>query len=263
MRIRSMKPEFWREDIAALDWETRLLFIGLWSYVDDNSVGIDRLADIAADLFALDLERDPHETFARVSRGLQTLSDKGLIVRYEVDDRRWLSVVNFPKHQRIDKPNKARYPTPDQAKRESLTEPSRHSRETPAPGAGEQRSRGTEDKEHMAIALRPPATPDPFDKFWKTYPRREAKQAANKAWNKAAKTVDPRTIIAGAARYRDDPNRDPAFTAHAATWLNAGRWDDDPLPARNDRRRTADDKLADLASLVADMDTQPEMKEIA
>ena len=41
MRIRTIKPEFWRsDDITALGWATRLLFIGLWSYVDDNGVGI-------------------------------------------------------------------------------------------------------------------------------------------------------------------------------------------------------------------------------
>ncbi len=70
MRIRSIKPEFYRsDDIDALDWESRFLFIALWSYVDDNGVGLDKLASIAADLFAGDLERDPQETFARVSRG--------------------------------------------------------------------------------------------------------------------------------------------------------------------------------------------------
>ena len=39
MRIRSIKPEFWTsDDVAQHDWNTRLLFIGLWSYVDDNGV---------------------------------------------------------------------------------------------------------------------------------------------------------------------------------------------------------------------------------
>jgi hypothetical protein len=73
---------------------------------------------------------------------------------------------------------------------------------------------------------------DPFDRFWAAYPRREAKDAAKRAWAKAIKRTDPTLIIAGAERYRDDPNRDPTFTAHAATWLNAGRWADDALPAR-------------------------------
>ena len=40
MRIRSIKPEFWTsDDITALAVDDRLLFIGLWSYVDDNGVG--------------------------------------------------------------------------------------------------------------------------------------------------------------------------------------------------------------------------------
>ena len=147
MRIRSIKPEFWRsEDIADLTVEDRLLFIGLWSYVDDNGVGIDRLADVCADLFALDLERDPPETFARVSRGLQNLSEAGRIVRYTVEGKSYLHITNWSKHQRIDKPNKARYPHPDAENatiREEFATPSRHPRETPAPGTGEQGNRGT------------------------------------------------------------------------------------------------------------------------
>lgn len=71
MRIRSIKPEYWRSrSISCLSLEDRLLFIGLWSYVDDNGVGLDRLSTITADLFADDLERDPRGAFARVSRGL-------------------------------------------------------------------------------------------------------------------------------------------------------------------------------------------------
>lgn len=142
MRIRSIKPEFWRsEDITALDWEARLVFVGVWSYVDDNGVGKDRLADIAADLFAGDLELNPPETFARVSRGLQSLSDRGLITRYSHNRKRWLYVTNWPLHQRIDKPNKARFPLPDGR----IATPSRDTPETPAPGTGEQRNRGTEE----------------------------------------------------------------------------------------------------------------------
>ena len=147
MRIRSIKPEFWRsEDIADLTVEDRLLFIGLWSYVDDNGVGIDRLADVCADLFALDLERDPPETFARVSRGLQNLSEAGRIVRYTVEGKSYLHITNWSKHQRIDKPNKARYPHPDAENatiREEFATPSRDPRETPAPGTEEQGNRGT------------------------------------------------------------------------------------------------------------------------
>ena len=60
MRIRSIKPEFWRSrDIANLNWDARLVFIGLWSYVDDNGVGKDIDYDIIGDLFAADLIKRP------------------------------------------------------------------------------------------------------------------------------------------------------------------------------------------------------------
>jgi hypothetical protein len=147
VRIRSIKPEFWRsDDVSALDPVDRLLFIGLWSYVDDNGVGIDKLAAITADLFAGDLERDASETFARVSRGLANLADAALIVRYAVDGKPYLAVTGWGRHQRIDKAGKPRYPGPDQGIQETLATPSRESRESPAPGTGEQGNRGTEEQ---------------------------------------------------------------------------------------------------------------------
>ncbi|WP_190242378.1 MULTISPECIES: hypothetical protein [Rhodococcus] len=190
MRIRSIKPEFYRsDDIDALDWESRFLFIALWSYVDDNGVGLDKLASIAADLFAGDLERDPQETFARVSRGLQTLSEAGRITRYTVDGKAYLHITNWEKHQRIDKPNKARYPLPtsDNAEiGETVAKPSRQSRETPAPGTGEQGNRGT-DK------TRAPASPDAAALF-------EPDTAIEPAAQSKAQSVEQRVTTAAYER---------------------------------------------------------------
>ncbi len=72
-----------------------------------------------------------------------------------------------------------------------------------------------------------------FDDFWDVYPRRENKQSARRAFRQAMKTTSFETILDGVIRYRDDTNRDPAFTKHAATWLNNQCWNDDPLPSRN------------------------------
>lgn len=71
-----------------------------------------------------------------------------------------------------------------------------------------------------------------FDIFWNKYPRKTAKGAARKAWLVAKKKASYDKIIIAAANYADDPNRDPAFTAHASTWLNQERWLDGPLPPR-------------------------------
>lgn len=74
---------------------------------------------------------------------------------------------------------------------------------------------------------------DAFKDFWQVYPRKVGKQAARKAFEKAYEALgDANAIVEGARRYAEDPNRLEAYTAHPTTWLNAGRWDDDPLPER-------------------------------
>lgn len=237
MRIRSIKPEFWRSsDIAKLDVEDRLLFIALWSYVDDNGVGIDKLASIAADLFADDIERDPSETFARVSRGLQNLSEAGRIVRYTVDGRDYLEITNWGKHQRIDKPNKARFPshTDNQA---SIRATLARVAEKVAPGTGEQRNRGTEEQGIKTCSPAPPPSDRPtrFDEFWETYPRKVGKDKAKTKYTAATKRADEQTIIDGAHRLANDPNLpEPKYIPHPTTWLERGGWNDEPLPARWD-----------------------------
>ena len=71
-----------------------------------------------------------------------------------------------------------------------------------------------------------------FERFWKVYPKSADKRTAFNAWKRAVKRADPETIMAGAERYRDDPNRDPADTKNGSTWLNADAWLNDPLPPR-------------------------------
>lgn len=71
-----------------------------------------------------------------------------------------------------------------------------------------------------------------FDDFWKIYPLKVGKGAAKKAFQKAIRTTPVEDIIKGVLRYKLDPNRVEAYTAHASTWLNAQRWTDDPLPQR-------------------------------
>jgi len=76
-----------------------------------------------------------------------------------------------------------------------------------------------------------------FGEFWKVYPLRRDKRKAFKAWRNAVARLganaDARAaIIAGAIRYRDDPNRLDQFTKYAEGWLNADAWEDEPLPTR-------------------------------
>ena len=87
------------------------------------------------------------------------------------------------------------------------------------------------------------ADPD-FAAFWDTYPRRVAKGQARKAWKTAIvkRGVDPKAIILGAERYRDDRerlSRPIEYTAHPATWLNGERWLEQQDGERQGTRRSA------------------------
>ncbi len=165
VRIRSIKPEFWRsEDIAALDWDARLVFIGLWSYVDDNGVGRDDERIICAELFALD---DPlSEPSVRAQAALNTLSRHGLITRYSVDGRRYLHIVTWDKHQKINRPSEPRLPLPtcdDAEIRNLLSEPSVSPHNILRAGTGEQGNRGTgeQGKKRLVHRLRRRTRPSP------------------------------------------------------------------------------------------------------
>ncbi|GJO50194.1 hypothetical protein NJB1604_35830 [Mycobacterium marinum] len=171
MRIRSTKPEFWRsKTIAQLDWSTRLVLKGLESYVDDNGVGKDDLALIAADVFPRDLSANPRETLARLSESISRLAEAGLIVRYTWDGEELIYIDKWKDIQRVDKPNKGRFCRPDgtldynePVNRDSYRNPRETLANTPetlAPGTGEQRNRGTEEKDddspNEATHHRPP-----------------------------------------------------------------------------------------------------------
>lgn len=75
--------------------------------------------------------------------------------------------------------------------------------------------------------------PPRFEDFWRTYPRRVGKIAAEKAYAKAlAAGTTPDELIAGASFYAMEKKlSDPKYIKHPATWLNDGCWQDEPDPA--------------------------------
>lgn len=73
---------------------------------------------------------------------------------------------------------------------------------------------------------------DAFAKFWAAYPRRVAKGAARTAFAAALKKTDCDTLIAGARRYASATvNTESRYVKHAATWLRAESWLDEPEPS--------------------------------
>jgi hypothetical protein len=241
MRIRSIKPEFWRsDDVAVLAREDRLLFIGLWSYVDDNGVGVDDYRLISAALFPLD--DDQKEIREYVQQGLANLSRGSLVSRYEVEGRRFLYITGWTKHQRVDNPNKARYPGPPvsmpggpdpatSADVEEAPSGARVSRETP-----ESRATGTEEqgsKRPAPSRSAQGAEPPGFAEFYGAYPRKRERKKAIIAYRAAIKAgATPTQLLQAAQAYAvQKAGKDMEYVKYPASWLNAGAYDDMPEPA--------------------------------
>jgi hypothetical protein len=85
-----------------------------------------------------------------------------------------------------------------------------------------------------------------FDEFWFVYPKKDDKGLARRSFEKALTRATLEEIVAGAERYRDDPNREEAFTKNPSTWLNADAWENGPLPAKT-RKLTNAENAAVLA----------------
>ena len=102
MRIRTVKPEFWVHPVMSrLPYDTRILALGLLNVADDEGY-FDADPDYirGAVLF--------REDSSNVRRMLDELSRSEWITLCGTAERRIGRVVNFRKHQRVDRPQPSR-----------------------------------------------------------------------------------------------------------------------------------------------------------
>lgn len=79
-----------------------------------------------------------------------------------------------------------------------------------------------------------------FDEFWRTYPRKVAKGAARRAWDKAVKVAKPEQIImALQMQVAAGLGKERMYTPYPATWLNGERWEDEILPPEQSKEERA------------------------
>lgn len=100
-RIRTIKPEFWKdEDMASVSESACLLAIGLLNYADDEGYFNANERLIKAEIFPL---REPSTTIRRM---IDELSSIGYL-QVKTDDstgRSYGKINKFSKHQRVDRP---------------------------------------------------------------------------------------------------------------------------------------------------------------
>ncbi|MFP5204073.1 MAG: hypothetical protein ACLGSH_01815 [Acidobacteriota bacterium] len=105
-RIRTIKPEFTEsESIGKLSRDARLLFILLWTFVDDAGRARASSRLLASRLYPYD-----DDAVKKIGGWLEELELGEHIRLYEIDGDRYLDIPKWLKHQKIDHASKSRIP---------------------------------------------------------------------------------------------------------------------------------------------------------
>jgi hypothetical protein len=244
-RIRSVKPEFFSsEPVGNCSPTSRLLFVALWCMADDEG----RMAENPKVIRAFAFPLDDQISSTDVEGWLEELHAAQLVVRYEVDGRKYLCVKNFKEHQHPKRPQESKHPAPP-VPHEFPTEPPPRGNHAPTcsprvenmcrpEGKGEEgkgeEGRGVPPSAGGAVAPRPAlvlgdpprparsapqprtgklARPAPAPK-WPHFPE-DQRDAVYRAWTDRLGAVEyPVLIAAIAPMYR--PPDDPTFLPHEA-----------------------------------------------
>ena len=106
MRIRTIKPEYWSDEkIGELTIPARLLFIALLNQADDQGNLLCSIKQIKIHSFPY----DPY-TSEDIIGFLQECINVQLIVPYVVNQRSYIHIFNFLKHQKINRPSPPQHP---------------------------------------------------------------------------------------------------------------------------------------------------------
>lgn len=224
-RIRYIKPEFFSdEDLSELKFETRLTFAGLWCYADKSGRLENRPKFLKAMIFPyenVDIEKQLDALSKTKSNG------KPFIQRYEIDGLKLIEIPNWDKHQK-----------PHHTEKDSIFPPAPPFKERDN-GDGECLNDSTE-LSNVPITVKEPLKKirsqnneysSTFIRFWKSYPRKEAKV---KAWEEWKKINPSQTLVLEmiekiekfklSRQWTKDRGE---FIPLPATWLHQRRWEDE------------------------------------
>lgn len=101
-RIRTIKPDFWTDDVIAdLDPLAMLLYIGMWNFADDEGYLKDSVGQLRRQIF-------PDRGFD-VAGALDVLLDRGRVVRMDSDQGRILYLPKLLANQKIAHPTPTKF----------------------------------------------------------------------------------------------------------------------------------------------------------
>jgi len=199
--------------IDQLSWFEEVMFYRIVVTADDYGRLDGRITVLKNDLFPT------KETITKkqVEDALEKLIKVGLVCRYMHNDVPYLYLPSWESHQQV-RAHKSKFPAPDIACNQMISDDSKCV--------------------SNPIQYESNTNPNPiqircadFGSFWNAYPRKTAKQAAQKAWDKLKPDDALLAIMLSAI---DTQKKSAAWTKdggqfipHPATWLNGRRWEDE------------------------------------
>lgn len=244
-RMRTIKPEFWTDSkIVTLSAFARLLYIGMWNFalcdhghLEDDPIRL-KLQILPMDSIEIGPLLDELLESSRINR-IQTKSGDS-----------YLYIPSMKRNQKGDPRWKSRCPACNDAEFGSTGLPetlvslgeksgdsSYSTQATPEYALVEERrvEEGLKDLSiDESIDGKKNARPDlnaEFSQWYSKYPRKEAKAAALKAFIKVRKNISLEVLVSGLQRYSVSiAGKERQHIALPATWLNAGRWEDEYGP---------------------------------
>lgn len=165
-----------------------------------------------------------------VNKCLQMLADENIVKFYNQNNKLYGVFDNWELHQGKPRADKSKYPNPVSVRRclhmqtnalvsvsESVSEDYKNNLTSPRESIGA-----------------PQVGADMFfTTFWDTYPRKVGKEAARKAWKKInpSETLAQQIIDSLPNQITSEQwqKEDGQFIPYPATWLNQGRWEDEPV----------------------------------
>lgn len=175
----------------------------------------------------LALQREPVK---RVQEQIDQLVTIGLCGTFTDGSRRYLFQFDWQDYQKIKHPSKTPLPPiPNEMLEKCSPATQALFRDHSSQRNGSFRPHGNATANATALAS---ATADRFERFWKAYPRKVAKGGAQAIWRRlnpseelTAQMIRAVERQAGSDQWSKDGGK---FIPHPTTWLNQGRWQDEP-----------------------------------
>lgn len=249
-RARNLKPGFFSNEILAeCQPLTRILFEGLWCLADREGRLEDRPMKIKTAVLPYD-NCDIDKLLNELASKQEQDGNPAFIIRYEVEGKRYIQVLNFGRHQNPHiKESASTIPAPDLQHTSIVLAPDKHgtcpaeslllnpltlnplteSLNPQSPGgdvcespAGE--LSGEEPQSPPESSKRNDYDPR-FEEAWQEYPRHDDKKVAYRCWLKLIKDGEsPENITLSCKNYRErNPGKDKQFYKMLKTFLGRDR----------------------------------------